>query len=157
MHLLDFPLVLPPSAIPLRFCFLFACSVPCCFCCGRRKGTTTFPSGPRVTAKFCHDGWPSSSSFVVCSVCRSSPIPVSLRGFLKLILNLQIRRGTRILGRFLGWGSSLYEESLQRLGLFSLERRHLGGGMIETYNIMQKMYREDRGVFFSLSCLSPTQ
>ena len=50
-----------------------------------------------------------------------------------------------------GLGHLPYEERLQHLGLFSLEKRHLRGDMIETYQIMQGMGEVDRGKLFSLS------
>ena len=50
-----------------------------------------------------------------------------------------------------GLGHLPYEERLQHLGLFSLEKRHLRGDMTETYKIMQGMDKVDRGKLFSLS------
>ena len=43
----------------------------------------------------------------------------------------------------------LYEERLQRLGLFSLEKRHLRGDVTETYKMMQGMDKVDRRKLFS--------
>ena len=51
-----------------------------------------------------------------------------------------------------GLGHLPDEERLQHLGLFSLEKRHLRGDMIEMYKIMQGMDKVDRGKLFSLSC-----
>ena len=44
-----------------------------------------------------------------------------------------------------------YEESLQHLGLYRLEKRCLRGDTIESYRIMQGVDKVDRGKLFSLS------
>ena len=51
-----------------------------------------------------------------------------------------------------GLGHLLYEERLQCLRLFGLEKRCEMGDMIERHKIMQGMGKVDRGKFFSLSC-----
>ena len=44
-----------------------------------------------------------------------------------------------------------YEGRLHQLGLFSLEKRRLRGGMIEVYKIMHGVENVDRETFFSFS------
>eukprot|EP00061_Rhincodon_typus_P017303 g45941.t1 len=50
------------------------------------------------------------------------------------------RKFTRILPSLKGIG---YENRLKRLGLFSLERQHLRGGLIEVYKILKGIDRVD--------------
>lgn len=42
----------------------------------------------------------------------------------------------------------LYEESLQRLGLFSIEKGHLRWGMIEVYKILKDAEKVNRDLLF---------
>ena len=56
------------------------------------------------------------------------------------------RRFTRMLPGLKGFD---YEERLNKLGLFSLERRRLRGDLIEVYKIMRGMDRVDRQRLFS--------
>ena len=50
-----------------------------------------------------------------------------------------------------GLGHLPCEESLQPMGLFNLEKRHLWGDMTETYKIMQGIDKVVRGKLFSFS------
>ena len=55
------------------------------------------------------------------------------------------KRVTKIIA---GLGHLPYEKRLQCLGLFSLEKRHLRGDMIEMYTIMQGVDQVERGSSF---------
>ena len=57
----------------------------------------------------------------------------------------------RVTTMMTGLGHLPYEERLQCVGLFSLEKRHLGGDMIEMYKVMQGIDNVDRAKLFSLS------
>ena len=57
----------------------------------------------------------------------------------------------RVTKMITGLGHLPYEERLQRLGLFSLEKRHLREDMIEMHKIIQGMDKVERGKLFSLS------
>ena len=56
-----------------------------------------------------------------------------------------------------GLGHLSYEERLQHLELFSLEKRLLRGDITEMYNIMQGVDKVDRGKLCSLSCNTRTR
>ena len=59
--------------------------------------------------------------------------------------------------RMTGLGHLPDEERRQRLGLLSLEKRHLRGNMMEMYTILHGMDQVERGKLFSFSCNTRTR